>query len=267
MYRQRFGLSSHIFPQNAQGDTFFKSPGYKKLERRFEMLTREPGLGVLTAEAGVGKTASIRNLCAKLPRPDYQVIYICDTAVSPLDFYRRLAVDLGVTPSHRRAMLWQDIKNAMVQLTDEHNVRPLLIVDECQHLSDKYLIDLSGFLNFAMDSRNILTMWLIGQPSFRARLRMKRHSALASRVAASVHMEPLSNRDVFMSFLEHGIAAAGGTSKILCDTSAEVLFRASRGVPRRVSCLIKEALILAHEQNKSFVDDVVKEAVLEEDQL
>ena len=86
MYRQRFGLSGHPLPKDAQGKTFFdKSPGYKKLERAFRQLVEDPGLGVVTADAGVGKTAAMRNLCAQLPRPDYLVLYLCDTAVAPLD--------------------------------------------------------------------------------------------------------------------------------------------------------------------------------------
>ncbi len=34
----------------------------------------DPGLGVLTAEPGVGKTAALRNLCAELPNPDHLVV-------------------------------------------------------------------------------------------------------------------------------------------------------------------------------------------------
>src|SRR5437016_3141751 len=63
MYRQRFGLTDHPLPKNAQGKTFFdKSPGFKKLERAFRQLIADPGLGVLTADAGVGKTAALRHL-------------------------------------------------------------------------------------------------------------------------------------------------------------------------------------------------------------
>ena len=71
MYRQRFGFIGHPLPKDAHGKTFFdQGPGYKKLERAFRQLVADPGLGVLTADAGVGKTAAIRNLCAQLPKPD-----------------------------------------------------------------------------------------------------------------------------------------------------------------------------------------------------
>ena len=267
MYRQRFGLDGHPFPQDASGKSCITLPGYEKLCRRFGMLAQQPGLGVLTARAGLGKTTGIRDLCLALPRPDYQVIYICDTAVSPLDLYRGLAVELGVRPSHRRAQLWQDLKTAMVHLVDEQNIQPLVVIDEAQHLGDRFLVDLAGFLNFAMDSRNVLTMWLVGQPQLDAVLRMTRHAALASRIAARVKLEALTDRAAFMAFLQQGLAAAGANTGLLSDPAAELLFRASRGVPRRVAYLLREALITAHERDKSFVDDSILEAVLDGEEI
>jgi len=88
MYRQRFGLTGYPLPKNAQGKTFFdKSPGFKKLERAFRQLIADPGLGVLTADAGVGKTAALRHLCLQLPKPDYLVLYLCAAVYGETDGY------------------------------------------------------------------------------------------------------------------------------------------------------------------------------------
>jgi type II secretory pathway predicted ATPase ExeA len=263
MYRQRFGLSGHPLPKNAQGKTFFeRSPGYKKLERAFRQLARDPGLGVLTADAGVGKTAAIRNLCAQLPKPDHLVLYLCDTAVSPLDLYRTLASEIGVRPSHRRAELWSDIKKALVHLVDERGTAPLIVVDEAQHLSDAFLVDLSGFLNFAFDSRDLLTLWLVGLPPLARHLRLQQHAPLAMRVVHQIHLEPL-DRDTFAALLEHALKAVGATQSILSDPARELLFRASRGIPRVASGLLRRALDEAHERNQSFIDDHTLEAALD----
>lgn len=263
MYRQRFGLTGHPLPKDAQGKTFFdKSPGYKKLERAFGQLVEDPGLGVLTADAGVGKTAAIRNLCASLPRPDYLVLYLCDTAVAPLDLYRTLATEIGVRPSHRRSQLWADIKKALVHMVDERGTSPVLVLDEAQHLSDAFLIDLSGFLNFAFDSRDLLTMWLVGLPPLGRHLRMQQHAPLAMRVIYQVHLEPL-DRDRFSAMIEHGLKAVGATESVLADPARELLFRTSRGVPRVASNLLRRALREAHERNQTFIDDHTMEAAID----
>lgn len=264
MYRQRFGLTGHPFAKNVQGKTCFdKTPGYARLEKAFTRLAHDPGLGVLTADAGVGKTAAIRNLCARLPRPDHLVLYLCDTAVSPLDLYRALALELGVRPSHRRAQLWTDIKKMLAHLVDERATKPVVIIDEAQHLGDRFLIDLSGFLNFAFDSRDLLTLWLVGLPALDRTLRLHQHAPLRMRVAAQVHMEPL-DRDTFAAAVDHAMRAAGASTKIIADPALELCFRASRGVLRTAARIIRTALDIAHDREQSFVDDHVMEAAVDE---
>jgi type II secretory pathway predicted ATPase ExeA len=138
-----------------------------------------------------------------------------------------------------------------------------MVLDEAQHLSDHFLCDLSGFLNFAFDSRDLLTLWLVGLSPLAARLRMRQHAALTMRVAAQVHLEPLG-RDVFAHMLEHGLKAAGAQQKLFSDPAVEQLFRASRGIPRQAAKLVRAALRLAHERDQSFVDDLIVAAVVEE---
>lgn len=263
MYRQRFGLTSHPLPKNAQGKTFFdRGPGYKRLDRAFRQLVEDPGLGVLTGEAGVGKTAAIRNLCGALPKPDHLVLYLCDTAVAPFDLYRTLATEMGLRPSHRRSQLWTDIKKTLLHMVDERGTSPVIVIDEAQHLSDHFLVDLSGFLNFAFDSRDLVTLWLVGLPPLARHLRMQQHAALAMRVVHHVHLEPLE-RDAFGAMVDHGLKAAGATQAILADSARELLFRASRGLPRVASGLLRRALREAHERNQTFVDDHAMEAAID----
>ena len=264
MYRQRFGLTGPPLPKDAQGKTFFdNSPGFTKLARAFRQLVADPGLGVLTADAGIGKTAAMRHLCAQLPKPDYLVLYLCDTAVSPLDLYRTLAMEIGVRPSHRRAELWMTIKKTLVHMVDERGTSPVLILDEAQHLSDHFLIDLSGFLNFTFDSRDLLTVWLVGLPPLARHLRMQQHAPLAMRIVHQLHLEAL-DRDVFSALIDHALKAAGATQTILADPARELLFRASRGVPRVASHLLRRALHDAHERNQTFIDDHTMEVAIDQ---
>lgn len=96
---------------------------------------------------------------------------------------------------------------------------------------------------------------------------MKRHAALSSRIAARVRLESLTDRAAFGAFLQAGLAAAGANSGLLSDPAVELLFRASRWVPRRVAYLLREALLVAHERDKSFVDDSILEEVLDEEAI
>ena len=265
-YRQRFELTGTPFPKGAYDKSFFtETPGYKRLEQSFEMLLEEPGLGVLTADPGVGKTAAIRNLAQALARPQYHVVYVCDTAIGPLDVYRALALELDLEPAFRRAALWRQLKERILHMVDERDERPVLIVDEAQNLPDRFLVDFSGFLNFAFDSRDLFTTWLVGQPQLRARLRKQHYAALKTRIVNSVHLEPIGSRKHFSAFLEHGLEAVGVKSSIIADSARELLYRASGGLPRQVGKLVRKAMRRADERGQNFIDDAVMEAVLGEE--
>jgi len=263
MYRKRFGLTGPPLPKNARGKTFCPDlPGYQHLSGAFHQLLDERGLAVLSGDAGTGKTAAMRNLCHQLPSPDHRVLYLCDTAVSPLDLYRTLAAELGVVPSHRRGQLWTDIKKTLLDLVDQRGTLPVLVIDEAHHLSDRFLVDLSGFLNFAFDSRDLMAVWLVGLSPLLRTLRLHQHAALATRVAAHVHLEPL-HRDDFAALIDHGLKAAGATTNLLSDPAREMLFRASRGIPRVAAQLLRAALREAHQRDQNFIDEHIMEHAIE----
>jgi type II secretory pathway predicted ATPase ExeA len=262
--KTRFSLTHYPLPKNAQGKTFFdKGTGYGRLRRAFQQTVDDRTLGVLSGDPGVGKTTAIRNLIGELPRPDYQVIYLCNTSGSPLDLYRAIAAEIGVRPSHRRGELWTDIKKVVVHMADEKGVVPVIVLDEGHRLSDTFLSDLAGFLNFAFDSRDVVPLWLVGQPPLVKRLHQQQHDALRTRIAIEIRLEALE-RQAFGAAVEHAFKAAGATQSVLSDPAVELLFRSSRGVLRVASKILRVAMRLAHEKNQAFLDEHIFEAAVSE---
>jgi type II secretory pathway predicted ATPase ExeA len=255
MYRKRFGLTHHPLPRDAEGTTYYdRDDAYVRLGRVFRWLADEPGLGMLTGEAGVGKTAAIRNLCAGLSTPEYRVLYLCDTALRPAAVYRNLAATLGLQPKRSRDALWRQLRDTIIHLVDVESVVPVLVIDEAQHLGSDFFIDLASFLNYAFDTRDLLTVWLVGLPALAQRLALREHAALRTRIVSPNVLHP-RGRDAFFAMLEHGLRTAGATSKLLSDPALEVIWRVSQGLPRTASRLLRASLMLAHERDLRFVDE------------
>ena len=265
MYRKRFGLHSHPLPRDACGKTFYEGGGrFARLSRVFHWLACEPGLATLTGEAGVGKTAALRHLCVGLPQPEHRILYICDTTVTATGVYRNLAAELGLKPAHRRDTLWRDLKRTLLHLVDERSIIPILVIDEAQHLADDFFRDLAGFLNYAFDSRDLLTVWLVGLPSLERRLGQRHHAALATRIVSPNRFGPRSDREDYLALVEHALTAAGATTRLFSDQAIELLWRASQGVIRTTATLLRTSLALAHEREQTFVDDAVMVAAIED---
>ena len=70
-----------------------------------------------------------------------------------------------------------------------------------------------------------------------------------------------------------GFATVSGCAETLfwdvapLEDTAFGLFRTSRGVPRHAARLLRESLMLAHDQDKNFVDDAILESVLDDDEF
>ncbi len=76
--------------------------------------------------------------------------------------------------------------------------------------------------------------------------------------------ESLTDRDTFGAFILQGLEAVGATEKILADPAMELLLRASRGLPRVASKLLRAAPQLAHERDQGFLDENVLEDAIDD---
>jgi len=63
----------------------------------------------------------------------------------------------------------------------------IIIIDEAQNLPLEFLRDFPSFLNFAFDSKDYMTVWLVGHPELAMVIDRPQHAALATRIQASVN--------------------------------------------------------------------------------
>jgi MSHA biogenesis protein MshM len=129
--------------------------------------------------------------------------------------------------------------------------------DEAHLLSDDFLLELAAFLNFDFDSRDLLTLWLVGLPTLHRRLQMQHHAALAMRIIAPCHLQPRLERMAFVAMIDDALRTAGATRNLLSEPATELLFRACRGLPRLASKLLHAALRVADHRDQAFLDDTV----------
>jgi MSHA biogenesis protein MshM len=262
MYLAHFGLK-HA-PLGKETKELWDDGSLALLRERFEWLLASPGLGLLTGESGVGKTAALRALAHKLNPHRYQLIYLSETDFGRLDLYRALAIALGLDPPHRRAALWRELKARITDLADHKQLLPVWIIDEAQNLPEAFFRDLPSFLNFAFDSRDLMTIWLVGHPHLAHALDRAVNAALASRVHARVQLKAVSERERFSALIQHAFKTAGAPHTLLADSGLELLRQASQGLPRQAGRILRTAMQLAATKKLNHLpDELLSQAITE----
>ena len=261
MYRQHFGLKYP--PLGKETPELWDDGALAQLKERFQWLLESPGVGLVTGEAGVGKTAALRHLTRALNPHRYQVIYLAETDFARLDLYRHLALALGLEPAHRRAALWRDIKARILELADGKHILPIWIIDEAQNLPVEFFRDLPAFLNFAFDSRDLMALWLVGHPKLAHTLDRTPYAALASRIQVRLQLKPINARERFKNLIEHALQQAGCQHTLLSDSALELLRQASQGLPRQAGLILKTAMQLAVPKGLNHLPDELLQQAIE----
>ena len=263
MSNQIFGLTHVPLSKNVK-TLWDDGQQFAHFSRQFQWLLDSPGIGLFTGDPGVGKTAALRHVTQGMNPHRYQLIYMPDTNFSRVDLYRHLAFALGLEVSYRRAQLWKDIKERIVELYDKKNVLIIWVIDEAHNLPRDFFTDFPSFLNFALDSRDIITVWFVGHASLAISLDKTIHVALSSRIAVRACLKPIVERERFTALLDHAFKEAGGQIKLLSDSGIEILRQASQGRPRHVSSILNTAMKLGALKGLSHLPDDLLQAAIEE---
>jgi len=262
MVLKHFGLRH--FPLGKESTELWDDGAMALLSERFAWLLQAPGVGLITGEPGVGKTAALRQLTRNLNPHRHLAVYQPETDFGRLDLYRGLARALGVEPGYRRAQVWRDLKDRILELGDGRQVLPVWIIDEAQNLPPEFFRDLPAFLNFAFDARDMMTIWLVGHPVLAQTLERAPYAALHSRIQVRIQLRPILERERFASLIQHAMKSAGCSHTLITDSGLEILRQASKGLPRQAGRILNNALRLAVPRGLNHLpDDLLQLAIAE----
>src|ERR1700728_5288321 len=256
MWETFFGFKKAPFPDCPDAKQLFTSQAWNQVKARLQFLVEHHATGLLTGEVGAGKSTAARTFSRSLNPSLYKILYLHWTSGSSLDLLRQLARELDLKPAGRSGDLVRQISDTIVRLNQSKKQHPILICDEAHLLCHPALEQLPLLLNFDMDSSHYLTLLLVGHPLLRRTLSLQMHEPLRQRIAVQYHMEGLS-REELDAYLAQQFKCAGVAQSLLDETARQALFRASKGILRKVNKLVMTALRLAAARKLSTVNDAI----------
>ena len=206
----------------------------------------------ISGEVGSGKTLLCRMLLQQA-EPDWQLAYLPDPCLTPLELRWALALELGLHYSGNidPPQLLQLLQRQLMLLAAQGK-KTIILLDEAQALPDDTLEALRLLTNLETEQRKLLQVVLFGQPELNSRLGAYRFRQLRQRITFSSHLSLMSRKQV-TAYLRQRVSQAGASVPLFRPAAEAAICRYSRGIPRLVNVLAHKALLLAFGEGRAVV--------------
>ncbi len=261
MYRAYWNMEFDPFSKEIDTKKLFKTNDFNEAITRLKFLNETKGIGLFTGNPGSGKTYAVKYFLETLNSGLYKIVYIPLTTISVIDFYQALAISLGLETCRSKTKLFFDIQNYIRQLVQEQKKNLVIAIDEAQLLSKDILTDLKILFNFDMDSKNMVTLILIGLPVINHTLSKTIYEDLKQRIVMKYNFKGITEVDT-KTYIVDRLNLVNANSNIFEDSSIVALANASNGSLRKLNLIIERALTIgAIEKVQSINSDIIMKAV------
>jgi general secretion pathway protein A len=277
-YLDHWKLKEKPFEEICDTRFFFESEDHREaLDRMLYVVNdRNMNMGLLTGEVGSGKTITKNVLMGSLPSPQFETIDFENSNFGFIDLLYDIVRRLIERPLHAHApgtpqrgdkyQLMQMFKQQIEALYYEEKKHLVIIFDEAQQIDDAVIDELKNLTNFSTKSESFLTIFFVGQPELREKV--KRLRQVDQRIFLRFHLNNLDYSGA-VKYIQHRLRVAGhDMNTLFTSLGYELIFRNSGGVPREINRLCKLALNYGFAQNLSeisrediqiILDDIAKQ--------
>jgi general secretion pathway protein A len=192
------------------------------------------------------------------------VAFIFNTHITFDEMLNVALLDLGLAQAEKPLPKIEALQQLNVFAT-RHLARGgsvVLLVDEAQNLDRACLENLRLLSNLETRKHKLIQIVLSGQPELDQKLGRPELRQLAQRISLKRYIKPLGEEATY-KYIVHRLKVAGYCGPPLFDRKAqELIWRYSKGVPRRINMLCDNALLIGFAlRNKKIQKGELQEAI------
>lgn len=248
-----YNMSRNPFSKGLPADMACQTEDLRQVRARLDHLSRAGGIGLVTADPGMGKTFAVRAWAEGLNPNTNRVVYLCLSTVTNMEFYRELCQGLGVEPCFKKVDMFRDVQARVRSLVEERRQRVTIVVDEAHYLQGPVLRDLQMIANFDMDSRDMMAIVLVGHTVLAQYLSRQPHESLRQRLVVSYRMRGLDG-PAAADYVRTMLARVGADPDIFDDAALASAHACAGGSVRRLNSVVANALTIGAQQRARAVD-------------
>lgn len=257
-YYKILGLEREPFSTSPDPEFFYHSSSHYAALNRLEIAIRlRRGLCLVLGDVGTGKTTLSRALMQAFKDEDNFIFHmILDPShKSEYQFLQGLVKMFGIETSFNSTIDFKEaLQKYLFQKGVEENKNIVLIIDEGQKINLENLEVLRTLLNFETNEYKLLQLVIMAQMELIPRIKKVRN--FLDRVVLKYTINPLDENETreLINFRLHQ-AGYNGYKNLFTDDAIKLIYRQSRGYPRRISMLCHDALEAAVMQEHLVIDE------------
>lgn len=205
------------------------------------------GITALIGEAGTGKTTLLHAVLASSRLRHVTCMFISNPTLTRAEFVEMLSqrFELGSHARESKTGMLTELETLLRERRANGLVNAL-VIDEAQSLSRELLEEVRLLANIETSTEKLLPLVLVGQPELRDRLSEPGLRQLKQRITLRCEITPFNPGET-VEYIVSRIRTAGGDAAHLFTREAVMLIHErSGGIPRTISVLCDNALLIAY---------------------
>lgn len=256
MYKSFYGMSCNPFLKNGNSSYPYHSNDFDEMIRRLNFLTEVKGIGLFFGLPGLGKTYCLRYFINNLNKDLYKIIYINPTInMTAFDFLKLLCNQLDIDIGNcYKSDIYKNIQKEIIRVSNQDKVNVVVIIDDAQVLSREIIFNFKVLYDFEMDSKDYVSLILVGYPDLRDELSKNVYETLKQRIIVNYEFKGLSRQEV-KEYVKTRLEIANTNKEIFSIEALNSLYSCCKSSPRRLNTLVINSLMLGSQKSKQVIDE------------
>jgi type II secretory pathway predicted ATPase ExeA len=249
-----FGLIKMPFTNCLSVGELYISSCFHEAYSRLSLALETESITVITGDTGCGKSSLLRYFTHNLDSLSFKVIYVpTDSNTRVAEIAKQALYQLQMEVPYNSQAAVRKLKDSIVKLNNEKNIKPVLIIDEAHELPLKTMLSLKPLLNYQMDSQNYLFTILSGQTPLNDLLELYPLESLNRRIRIRYNMQLLSLSET-SEYITHQMKTCGLDRTLFPDEVKARLFELTKGNIAEINELCFNLVIHAAAGSKEIIE-------------
>ena len=222
------------------------------LMRLLYAIQSSKGAALLTGEYGCGKTLLMHTIINELAGSQFNIAYLTNPRWSASELIQEILYQLEISFNGTSRVEMLHSLNDYLFNSVREGKHTIIIVDEAQIISDvETFEELRLLLNFQLNDRFLLTLFLVGQPELKVII--QKIPQLDQRIAVRYHLKRFSYEDT-KAYIRYRLSIAGRNESIYTEAALMEIYKTSQGLPRSINNLCDLSLVIGFGKHLQQID-------------